>query len=97
MVLRSVWDYSQRVEEFLAWCAAVGPERLRNRPELVAFDADKRYLGELGVRIAPTTFVGPGDPLPDPRGRGRGEAERLGRRPRHRPLRTARATPRRWR
>jgi hypothetical protein len=64
VVLRSVWDYSQRVEEFLAWCAAVGPGRLRNPPELVAFDADKRYLGELGVRIAPTTFVEPGDPPP---------------------------------
>jgi hypothetical protein len=64
VILRSVWDYSGRIEEFLGWCAAVGPERLRNRPELVAFDADKRYLGDLGVRIAPTTFVGPGDPLP---------------------------------
>ncbi len=64
VVLRSVWDYSGRIEEFLGWCAAVGPERLRNQPDLVAFDADKRYLGELGVRIAPTTFVGPDDPLP---------------------------------
>lgn len=64
VILRSVWDYSGRIEEFLGWCSAVGPERLRNRPELVAFDADKRYLGELGVRIAPTTFVGPGDPPP---------------------------------
>jgi hypothetical protein len=64
VVLRSVWDYSRRIEEFLGWCAAVGPGRLRNRPDLVAFDSDKRYLGELGVRIAPTFFVGPGDPLP---------------------------------
>jgi hypothetical protein len=65
VVVRSVWDYSRRVEEFLAWCGEVGPERLRNTPELVAFDADKRYLGELGVAIAPTTFVAPGDPLPE--------------------------------
>ncbi len=64
VVLRSVWDYSSRIEEFLAWCRSVGAERLRNTPELVAFDSDKRYLGELGVRIAPTVFVGPGDPLP---------------------------------
>jgi hypothetical protein len=64
VVVRSVWDYSRRIDEFLAWCAAVGPERLRNTPDLVAFDSDKRYLGELGVAIAPTTFVGPGDPLP---------------------------------
>jgi hypothetical protein len=68
VVIRSVWDYSRRVEEFLAWCAVVGPERLRNVPELVAFDADKRYLGELEARTAPTIFVGPGDPLPELRG-----------------------------
>jgi hypothetical protein len=65
VVLRSVWDYSRRPEEFLAWCAAVGPERLRNRPDLVAFDADKRYLGELRAPIAPTTFVAAGDALPE--------------------------------
>ncbi|HVW46205.1 MAG TPA: hypothetical protein VHA76_04065 [Solirubrobacterales bacterium] len=59
VVLRSVWDYTQRVEDFLAWCGRVGPERLRNTPELVAFNADKRYLGELGVPIVPTAFVGP--------------------------------------
>jgi hypothetical protein len=64
VILRSVWDYSRRAPEFLAWCAAVGPERLRNRPDLVAFDADKRYLGELRAATAPTTFVAPGDPLP---------------------------------
>lgn len=64
VVLRSVWDYSGRIEEFLGWCAAVGPQRLRNCPDLVAFDADKRYLGELGVPIAPTAFVDAGDPLP---------------------------------
>jgi hypothetical protein len=68
VVVRSVWDYSHRLDEFLAWCAAVGPERLANVPELVAFDSDKRYLGELRARTAPTTFVGPGDPLPELRG-----------------------------
>jgi hypothetical protein len=65
VVIRSVWDYSHRIDEFLAWCATVGPGRLRNVPELVAFDADKRYLGELRARTAPTTFVGPGDPPPE--------------------------------
>jgi hypothetical protein len=68
VVIRSVWDYSRRLGEFLAWCREVGPERLRNMPELVAFDSDKRYLGELRARTAPTTFVGPGDPLPELRG-----------------------------
>ncbi|MGH2940099.1 MAG: hypothetical protein ACRDPE_18480 [Solirubrobacterales bacterium] len=65
VVIRSAWDYSRRIDEFLAWCAAVGPELLRNVPDLVAFDADKRYLGELRARTAPTTFVAPGDPLPE--------------------------------
>jgi hypothetical protein len=64
VVLRSVWDYSSRVDEFLAWCGRVGAERLRNAPELVAFNADKRYLGELGVPIVPTAFVGPSEPTP---------------------------------
>jgi hypothetical protein len=64
VVLRSVWDYSRRLDEFLAWTAAVGPDRLRNRPDLVAFNADKRYLGELAAPTVPTTFVGPGEELP---------------------------------
>ena len=68
VVIRSVWDYSHRLDEFLGWCAAVGPGRLRNVPELVAFDADKRYLGELRARTAPTLFVGPREPLPELRG-----------------------------
>jgi hypothetical protein len=64
VVLRSVWNYTQRIDDFLAWCERVGPERLRNTPELVAFNADKRYLGELGVPIVPTAFVGPDGPPP---------------------------------
>jgi hypothetical protein len=64
VVIRSTWDYTTRVGEFLAWCEAVGPQRLRNRPDLVAFNADKRYLLELGVEIVPTVFVGPGEQLP---------------------------------
>jgi hypothetical protein len=64
VVLRSVWDYTQRIDDFLAWCERVGAERLRNTPELVAFNADKRYLGELGVPIVPTAFVGPDGPPP---------------------------------
>jgi hypothetical protein len=33
VLLRSVWDYSWRLEDFLAWCDTVGPARLRNRSE----------------------------------------------------------------
>jgi hypothetical protein len=68
VVLRSVFTYQHHVEAFLAWCRAIGPERLRNRPELAAFNADKRYLAELSVPSIPTTFVGADDPLPELRG-----------------------------
>jgi hypothetical protein len=64
IVIRSAWDYTTRVDEFLAWCAAVGPQRLRNDPRLVAFNADKRYLGELSVATVSTVFLGPGDAVP---------------------------------
>lgn len=40
-------------------------QRLRNLPDLVAFNADKRYLGELSARSVPTTYVATGDDLPD--------------------------------
>jgi hypothetical protein len=65
VVLRSVWDYTRRLDEFLPWCEAVGPERLRNPPELVAFNADKRYLGALAAPTVPTTFLSPGVELPE--------------------------------
>jgi hypothetical protein len=64
VVIRSTWDYSHQVDEFLEWCHAVGPERLRNLPELVAFNVDKRYLGVLNAPTVPTTFLEPGDELP---------------------------------
>jgi hypothetical protein len=63
VVIRSVWDYSHRVDEFLEWCRSVGPARLRNVPELVAFNVDKRYLGVLSVPTVPTTFLEPGEQM----------------------------------
>jgi len=65
VVLRSVFTYQHRLDEFLAWCRAVGPQRLRNSPELVAFTADKRYLAELSSPTVPTVFVAPGEPVPE--------------------------------
>jgi hypothetical protein len=64
VVIRSTWDYTNHLDDFLAWCQTLGRERLRNRPDLVAFNADKRYLAELAVDTVPTLFVAPGDPLP---------------------------------
>lgn len=64
VVLRSVWDYSWRVDEFLSWSRAIGSAALRNSPALVAFNADKRYLAEMSVPSVPTRFIAPGDALP---------------------------------
>ena len=64
VIVRSTWDYVDRLDAFLAWCESVGPERLRNSPATVAFALDKRYLAGLTARTVPTTFVAPGDPLP---------------------------------
>jgi len=64
VVIRSTWDYTGRLDAFLAWCRMVGRQRLRNVPDLVAFNADKRYLGRLGVETVPTVFVEPGEPVP---------------------------------
>ncbi len=64
VVIRSTWDYTLRAGEFLAWCRRVGAERLRNRPELVAWNADKRYLADLSSPTVPTVFLAPGDPAP---------------------------------
>jgi hypothetical protein len=64
VLLRSVWDYSWRLDEFLSWCRAVGPARLRNPPAAVEWNADKRYLAELSAPSVPTTYLAPGDPLP---------------------------------
>jgi glutathione synthase/RimK-type ligase-like ATP-grasp enzyme len=59
VVIRSCWDYHLRVDEFLRWATCVGPA-LRNGAEVVRWNADKRYLrdlGERGVRIPKTVFV----------------------------------------
>jgi glutathione synthase/RimK-type ligase-like ATP-grasp enzyme len=63
-VLRSTWDYAERLDEFLAWagrCAA--QTRLFNPPDVVRWNTDKRYLVELaraGVPVVPTRYVAPG-------------------------------------
>ena len=63
-LLRSTWDYSLRLPEFLAWVARVTTQtRLLNPPDVVRWNTDKHYLGELaraGVAVVPGTFVEPG-------------------------------------
>ncbi len=72
VVIRSTWDYGEKTELFLAWTEAVGPERLRNHPDLIGWNLDKRYLAELdgaGLPVPPTALVAPGGPVPDFGGR----------------------------
>ncbi|MCT9083163.1 ATP-grasp domain-containing protein [Streptomyces fulvoviolaceus] len=65
-VIRSTWDYSWRVAEFVAWaekCAQV--TRLANPAGTVRWNTDKRYIGDLaaaGVPVVPTRYLAPGDP-----------------------------------
>jgi glutathione synthase/RimK-type ligase-like ATP-grasp enzyme len=64
-VLRSTWDYSTRLAEFLAWVdrvSAVIP--LANPRDVVRWNTDKHYLAHLAsaaVATVPSTFVEPGD------------------------------------
>lgn len=64
-VLRSTWDYTQRLAEFLAWVdRAATRTTLLNPPDLVRWNVDKHYLGELanqGIATVPGTFIEPGD------------------------------------
>lgn len=72
VLLRSTWDYMDRLPEFLAWCDRVqSVSRLWNPPEVVRWNTDKRYLGDLAARGLPVIeshFLAPGDDpasLPD--------------------------------
>lgn len=63
-VLRSTWDYPDRLPEFVAWLDRVaGLTDLVNPPATVRWSLDKVYLRDLeaaGVPITPTTFLRPG-------------------------------------
>jgi hypothetical protein len=48
VVVRSVYDYPSRVDDFLEWCHRVGAQRLRNSPALLAFNADKTISRNCG-------------------------------------------------
>ena len=63
-ILRSTWNYSLAVDDFLAWCARVAAAApLWNPPEVVRANAHKRYLLDLaarGVPAVPTALVARG-------------------------------------
>lgn len=64
-LLRSTWDYSMRMPEFLAWAERASQStHLVNPLPMVRWNTDKHYLDELmhaDVRTVPTTFVEPGE------------------------------------
>ena len=64
-LLRSPWDYTQRLPEFLAWVERAGrATRLLNPAGVVRWNVDKHYLGELarqGVDVVPSHYIEPGD------------------------------------
>lgn len=65
VILRSMWDYHLRHDEFESWLAhldSVGA-RVFNPTSLVRWNSDKHYLDDLaarGVNVAPTMFLDQG-------------------------------------
>jgi hypothetical protein len=62
VILRATWDYTERVDEFLAWTTRV--RNVLNAPSVLAWNTDKRYLADLsdaGVPTVPSRFFAPGD------------------------------------
>jgi glutathione synthase/RimK-type ligase-like ATP-grasp enzyme len=63
-VVRSTWDYAERLDEFLAWSRSV--PWLLNGSSVFAWNTDKRYLVELaeqGLPVVPTLLVSDADSL----------------------------------
>ncbi|NBP53919.1 MAG: hypothetical protein EBU67_06455 [Actinobacteria bacterium] len=63
--LRSPWDYHLRRDEFLAWLREVSrATRVFNTYDVVEWNSDKRYLGELataGIPVVSTRFIATAD------------------------------------
>lgn len=60
LVVRSLWDYQDRIDEFHQWLTLVdNATRVLNAPQLIRWNLDKIYLSQLrdyGVRTCPTTY-----------------------------------------
>ncbi|HEV8062820.1 MAG TPA: hypothetical protein VGP68_23275 [Gemmataceae bacterium] len=67
VVIRSTWDYPQRIDEFLAWASRL--PRVSNPWPILKWNTDKRYLNDLsraGVPVIPTCFLEPGEDFEPP-------------------------------
>lgn len=69
-VLRSAWDYPDRLDEFLAWARRTSDRTLLLNPmPIVEWNVDKEYLEGLasaGVPTVPTSLLRPGAPMTFP-------------------------------
>ncbi len=66
LVIRSPWDYFERIPEFRAWLDAriASGVRMCNPAEILVWNFDKRYLQDLaaaGVSLVPTIVVAQGE------------------------------------
>jgi glutathione synthase/RimK-type ligase-like ATP-grasp enzyme len=66
VVVRSCWDYHLRIRSFLDWLARLESQGVAvlNSPDLLRWNADKRYLLDLatrGIAIVPTRLVARGE------------------------------------
>jgi glutathione synthase/RimK-type ligase-like ATP-grasp enzyme len=64
LILRSPWDYSWRMHEFMAWLERVEQTgaRIWNGPDVIRWNSNKRYLRILeaqGVLLPPTEWIEP--------------------------------------
>jgi len=66
VVIHSPWDYSWRAAEFAHWLERVGrATRVANPLDVVRWNTDKRYLGDLaaaGVPTVPTRYIARASP-----------------------------------
>lgn len=64
-LLRSTWDYIDRLREFLVWVDSTARRTIvLNAPSVVRWNTDKHYLAELAraaVPVVPSTFIEPGE------------------------------------
>jgi glutathione synthase/RimK-type ligase-like ATP-grasp enzyme len=59
VIIRNTWDYTNRLEEFIAW-AKTHASRLHNSYEIIVWNSNKLYLNDLaeaGFPIVETQFV----------------------------------------
>ena len=69
VILRSTWNYTDHLEDFLEWAERVAAvTRLVNPLSVIRWNTDKRYLAQLegaGFAVVPTAYIAPGETAAD--------------------------------